>query len=83
MVPGVKLRGSAGQKAQLASLLRTIREEAGVRQADLAKRLGVGQSVVSKFESGERRLDLLELRQVCAALGVPLVELVKRFEREA
>jgi transcriptional regulator with XRE-family HTH domain len=43
------------------------------------RKLAVPQSVVSKYESGERRLDLMELNDVCAAMGVPLVEFVKRF----
>jgi ribosome-binding protein aMBF1 (putative translation factor) len=50
------------------------RDKAGLTQVDVAKPLGVPQSVVSKYESGERRLDLLELSDVCAAMGVPLVE---------
>jgi transcriptional regulator with XRE-family HTH domain len=54
--------------------------EAGLRQAQVAKRLGKPQSFVSKYESGERRLDLLELRQVCRALRVSLTEFVRRFE---
>ena len=64
----------------LQTLLRQIRLEVGLRQADLAKRLGQPQSFVSKYESGERRLDLLELRQVCTALGISLEEFVCRFE---
>lgn len=64
------------------SLLRQVRIEAGLRQEDLAKALGMPQSVVSKFESGERRLDLLELRDVCQALGISLVDFVRRFERQ-
>ena len=65
---------------RLKSLLRQIRAEAGLRQVDLAERLKQPQSFVSKYESGERRLDLLELRQVCGALGISLVEFVRRFE---
>jgi len=65
---------------RLRDLLRTVREEAGLRQADLAARLGKPQSFVSKYESGERRLDFLEVRAVCAALGVPLDRFVRRFE---
>ena len=68
------------QHAHLLELLRQIRSEAGLRQVDLAKRLRQPQSFVSKYESGERRLDLLELQQVCAALGVSLRDFVKRFE---
>lgn len=61
-------------------LLRELRVAAKLRQADLAERLGQPQSFVSKYESGERRLDFLELRRVCKALGVPLTEFVRRFE---
>lgn len=65
----------------LQALLREIRQQAGLRQSELAARLGRPQSFVSKYESGERRLDLIELRQVCQAVGIPLEEFVHRFER--
>ena len=51
-----------------------------MRQVDLAARLGQPQSYVSKYESGERRLDLLELRQVCKALGICLEVFIRRLE---
>ncbi len=63
-------------------MLRQVRTEAGLRQTDLAERLGVPQSFVSKYESGERRLDLLELRQVCEAIGLSLRDFVQRLESE-
>lgn len=65
---------------KLQALLRQVRLEAELRQIDLAERLGETQSFVSKYEAGERRLDLVQLHRVCEALGVPLVELVRRFE---
>ena len=52
-----------------------------VTQIELAKRLDETQSYISKCERGERRLDLVELRTFCRALGVPLVEFVKEFEQ--
>ena len=64
----------------LLALLRQIRLDAGLRQTDVAKRLGKPQSFVSNYESGERRLDLLELQMVCEAMGIPLVDFVKRFD---
>lgn len=64
----------------LLRLLREAREQAGLRQVDLANRLGEPQSFVSKYESGERRLDLIELRAICEALGLSLADLVSRFE---
>ena len=62
-------------------LLRKARVQAGLTQRDLASRLGVPQSFVSKYESGERRLDVLELRLVCQAVGVSLQEFVRRLEK--
>ncbi|MBI2955619.1 MAG: helix-turn-helix transcriptional regulator [Chloroflexi bacterium] len=58
-------------------LLREVRQRADLRQQDLASRISEPQSFVSKYESGERRLDVLELRQICAALGVPLAEFLR------
>jgi transcriptional regulator with XRE-family HTH domain len=69
------------RKTALLALLREVRREAGLRQTDLAKKLDKPQSYVSKYESGERRLDLLELEQVCQAIGIRLKVLVERFEK--
>ena len=70
----------AHEQAALLTLLRELRQEAGLRQRDLAERIGVPQSFVSKIESGERRLDVVELRYICAALGVLLPDFVQRLE---
>ena len=67
---------------KLAALLRTVRSEVGLTQAEVADRLEVPQSFVSKYESGERRLDLIELKQICKALKISLVDFVRRFEKE-
>ena len=67
-------------EARLQALLREARVESGLRQSDLAERLGQPQSFVSKYESGERRLDIMELRRVCQVLGLPLLEFVRRLE---
>ena len=64
----------------LLALIKAARLEAGLRQVDLADRLRRPQSYVSKYESGERRLDVLELRQVCNALGISLDEFVRKLE---
>ena len=61
-------------------LLRRIRIEAKLTQAELAKMLGVTQARISKYEQGERRLDMLELKRICDALRLPLVEFARRFE---
>jgi transcriptional regulator with XRE-family HTH domain len=71
---------SAGQE-RLQQLLRAVRLEADLTQMDLATRLQKPQSFVSKYESGERRLDLIELQQICTALEIDLVQFVRRFLR--
>ncbi len=76
-------RTKAAGKQRLLSLLRQMRVEAGLRQVDLARKLGQPQSFVSKYESGERRIDVLELRQICMSLGVSLDEFVRRLESES
>jgi transcriptional regulator with XRE-family HTH domain len=66
---------------QLQFLLRQIRNEAGLNQLSLAQKLCKPQSFVSKYESGERRLDLIELKQVCSTIGITLKNFIERFEK--
>ncbi|MBP3983983.1 helix-turn-helix transcriptional regulator [Pseudoxanthomonas helianthi] len=67
--------------ALLALLLRDLRSQARLTQTDVAAALGKPQSYVSKYESGERRLDLVELADLCAVLGVSLQEFISLFEK--
>lgn len=67
---------------RFCELVRCLREEKGVTQQALAQKLDVPQSFVSKVETGERRLDILELRSVCLALGIPLKRFVQLLEEE-
>jgi transcriptional regulator with XRE-family HTH domain len=68
------------QRNRLIKLLRELRVEAGWTQTDLAARVEKDQTFVSKYESGERRLDVLEVREICEAIGITLEEFVKRLE---
>ena len=70
------------EQEALQRVLQQLRHAANLRQEDVADRLDEPQSFVSKYESGERRLDLIELRQICEVFGVSLLELVKRFEEQ-
>jgi transcriptional regulator with XRE-family HTH domain len=45
---------------------------AGLTQTEAARRLGKPQSYVSKCESGERRVDVVELKALARIYGVPL-----------
>jgi DNA-binding XRE family transcriptional regulator len=53
-------------------LLRQTREDRGVTQVQMSKRLKIHQSRVSNIELGERRMDVVELRAWCEALGITL-----------
>ena len=64
----------------LAALLREARLAAGLRQEDLAARMGVAQSFVARYEAVDRQLSFLEVRAVCAALGLPFAAFVERVE---
>lgn len=61
--------------------LRAARERVGLSQEQLAQTLRATQSFISKCERGERRLDLVELRAWCAALGVPLPKFVSEWDK--
>ena len=74
-----RFTGTSDQ-GRLCRLLRQIRLDADLKQVEVARRLGESQSFVSKYEMGERRLDFLELSQICRAVGISLQEFVRRFE---
>lgn len=67
---------------QFLEMLKAARESAGLTQADLAANLGATQTFVSKCERGERRLDVIELRHWCSALGISFPGFVKRFDQK-
>jgi len=49
--------------------MRKARLEAGLTQVQVAKKLGHHQSYVSKIESGERRVDVIELNKFAKLYG--------------
>jgi len=65
----------------LLERIRSVRRAADVTQTDLAEKLGTDQSFVSKYERGERRLDVVELRAICLALGIDFVGFLSDFEK--
>jgi transcriptional regulator with XRE-family HTH domain len=62
------------------TLLRELREGAGLTQEELAARLERDQPWVSVVESGQRRIDVVELREMCKALAIDSVEFMKMLE---
>ena len=66
----------------LLRLLKQCRVDAGMTQAQFAHALERPQSFASDIERGLRRLDLVQLRDICKALNISLVDFVQRFENE-
>jgi transcriptional regulator with XRE-family HTH domain len=67
---------------KLRKQLVGARREAGLTQAALALCLKRPQSFVSKYERGERRLDLVEFQEVANALGIDPIRFLRRFYSE-
>jgi transcriptional regulator with XRE-family HTH domain len=64
----------------LLAELKALRVEAGLTQGDLARLLKRSQSYVGKCELGERRMDVVQLRDFCNALDTPLLKFMQRYE---
>lgn len=63
-------------------LLRRYREQGRFRQRDLAQHLGSVQGTVSKAETGNRRLDVIELREWLLAMGVDFLEFMTELHQQ-
>ncbi len=57
-----------GEHQHLVAVLVEARQAAGLRQTELAARIGRDQSFVSLFESGQRRIDVIEFFKLARAL---------------
>ncbi len=67
---------------QLLTYLIDARKHAGISQSEVAARLGRLQTFVSKYERGERRLDVIEFVCVAHALGLSASDLVAVIEQD-
>tara|TARA_R110002096_G_scaffold332756_1_gene526774 strand:+ start:42 stop:278 length:237 start_codon:yes stop_codon:yes gene_type:complete len=76
-----KNRWSERQK-QLQESLRELRDNAGLTQVELAEILGRPQSFISKIESGERRVDIVELEEICEVCKSDLLEFTREFMKK-
>ncbi|MGJ5197146.1 helix-turn-helix domain-containing protein [Bradyrhizobium sp. SZCCHNRI1009] len=67
---------------KLATMLVEHRKAAGMRQVDLAEKMGVYQSWVTHMESGQRRIDVVELIELGKILGFDPVDVVRKLSRK-
>lgn len=65
----------------LLNLLKKYRAEAGLTQVQCSKALNRPQSFMSDVENGTRRLDIVQLRDLCQVLRISLGELVEELEK--
>lgn len=64
------------------NILKRARQERGLSQTELADQLGMSQVLISRGELGDRKIDALELRQMCAALKVDFMEFMGQLDTE-
>ena len=69
-------------REKLRALLKDLRKDAGLTQVELSNALGKPQSYVSKYETGERKLDYVEICDVCKVLGVSMEKFNKLYSKK-
>lgn len=77
---GVKKTISIPEYQNLCEELRKARQEAGLLQAGLAKKLRKPQSFVSRVEDGQRRLDIFEFLFYTRAINLDPYQLLRSME---
>jgi len=63
---------------RLIEILIDARKQAGIRQAELARRVGKTQTFVARIEAGQRRIDAVELLTLCEIIGIDPVKVVRK-----
>jgi len=72
----------ADELVLLGRVLVAARERAGLKQSDVAAKLGMPASYLSKIENGTRRLDVIELIRIAEAMDIDPAKIVSKLQEE-
>lgn len=61
--------------------LREVHQATGLTQEEVAQRLGSYQRLVSRCLTGERRMDIIEVRAFCEALGISFSDFAAELDK--
>ena len=76
--PGMRKSIHTKRQEKLRAVLKAARKSAGLTQDQLTARLGAYNTFVSKYERGERQLDVVEFIAVAEALGIDAASTIQR-----
>ena len=66
----------------LIDCLKQFRKSANLTQLELAERIGTDQTYISKYERGERRLDIIEVMAICKGMNIKFIKFFQVFESQ-
>jgi transcriptional regulator with XRE-family HTH domain len=67
---------------RLLRFLRKVRKEVGLTQLEVAAKLDTYKTYSSKIEAGERRIDVIELAELCTLYNIPLKRVFRVIEKD-
>lgn len=78
----VRAQGERQLEVAIGQEIRAVRKHAGITVADLAEQSGISLGMLSKIENGLTSPSLTTLNAVSQALGIPMSQLLRRFEED-
>jgi len=67
----------------LTNIVKQARISAGLTQRELSQKMGRAETFIVKVERGTRRLDVVELAEICRALHIDMLEVIALFQQAA
>jgi transcriptional regulator with XRE-family HTH domain len=71
-----------GQNKRFCELLIAARKKAGMTQTELARRIDADQAFISKYENGDRRLDVVEFLKIAEVLNIDPASIMRVLREE-